>query len=164
MRFWMILLAGMSNMLSDLGDHVAHEIVRAVDFGALEFFGLLIVPTMVSTFRCCCSFQPSSSWSARKCRINDDMTAVYLALKARKHDTMHERHEYVQYALCKQRRRRLFLQVYMSVSVGRRLEKCSRDDRRPRNSTCQVPFTHTCTYGWVPKQTNVFHFTSRLMR
>ena len=101
MRFSMILLAGMSNMLSDLGDHVAYEIVRAVDFGALEFFGLLMVPTMVSTIRCCCSFQPSSSWSARKCRINDDMTAVYLALKARKHDTIHERHEYVKYALCK---------------------------------------------------------------
>ena len=70
----MILLAGMSNVLSRLGEQVAYEIVRAVDFGAVEFFGLLVVPTMVSTVRCCCSFQPSS-WSARKCHIND-ITAV----------------------------------------------------------------------------------------
>jgi len=79
MRFSMILLAGMSNMLSHLGDQVAYEIVRAVDFGAVEFFGLLVVPTMVSTVRCCCSFQPSSSWSARKCHINDITAVDYIS-------------------------------------------------------------------------------------
>ena len=36
MRFSMILLAGMSNMLSHLGDQVAYEIVRAVDLGAVK--------------------------------------------------------------------------------------------------------------------------------
>ena len=80
---------------------------------------------------------------------------LYLAFTARTHDPMHERHEYVQYLLCKQRRRRLLLQVNMHVSNGRRLEKCSRTDRRPRNSTYQVPYTHarTRTYRCRNKET-----------
>lgn len=84
MLFSIYFLAAMANMMSHLGDLVFHstiayEVNRAVDHGVLEFLGLVLAPSIVSTVRCGChSFQPSSCWP-RKChqiQINDDVPCI----------------------------------------------------------------------------------------
>ena len=178
-------------MVSHLGslaanNAVMYEVNRAVGHGALQFFGMVMTPVGVSTFRCCCSFQPPSCSTRKGHHLNDDTYLVRgttvinscIVFITAHILLQHERYKYVQYFLCNQQLRRLLIRI--SAGIVRSFyelwslacmmptpDECPRTDGRPRK--LNIPYKCRLLRAFFASrdrntQRNVFPFISRLSR